>query len=128
MDMFSYLLGKKSSSGGGGGIDMESGSNQYGTYIKFGTGDMIMYGQMQVDANSNWGYCTFPEEFKDDNYYVITNVYGGGADYGGSAGMKTFTASQKYDKTKCYIYSYRQSDQAMTHNRLVNWVAFGKWK
>lgn len=128
MDVLSYLLGKNSA-GGSGGVTVESGSNENGFYIKFSNGDVIQYGIIVVNSGNTYAEHTFPVEFNDTDYTVMTNAFFAGSSYGGSVAITTFTSVEKNGKTGCYIYSWNKSgNTALEFDRKVSWFAIGKWK
>ena len=129
MDITSYLLGRNVSGGTGGGVTIDSGSNENGFYIKFSNGDVIQYGIIIVESGHTYADLTFPVEFNDTDYTIISNAFFSGSSYGGSGAITTFTAVEKNGKTGCYVYSWNKSgDTALNFNRKVSWLAIGKWK
>ena len=129
MDIVSYLLGKNSSKGGNTGVEIESGSNEYGNYMKYSTGDLIQWGILIVEANHAYVDVNLPVAFKDTDYLIMANSLTAGASYGGSSAIQTFVSPQKDTASLAYIYSYPSSGStALSFDRKVCWIAIGKWK
>lgn len=109
-------------------IGIESGSNTYGSYIKFSDGTMIQYGKTNIGSTTYADQrlvvtITMPTNFVNANDYVVTGSWYG--NYVFSPG--TYSTIGVYNATKNAFTAFATtSEQATTF--IISWIAIGQWK
>lgn len=114
------------------GSEIESGSNENGSYIKFADGTMICYGLAIINNpsfNDYYGFFkltnesvqTLPQEFINNNYklLVTSNVFGY---FSGIVSNKLTSSFQFYGCT------HKQTSEYNPGNGYFNYIAIGRWK
>ena len=126
--------------------EIESGSDDNGSYIKYADGTLIQYGKIDKTNFLNTGSSllttvqglnfyrssapntTLPQQFKDDTYFLTAQVKNG------SSGARTAWI-RTHDKEKTYfslqligLEDFISSANGYTNLEYVDWLAIGKWK
>jgi len=111
------------------GITIDTGSNEYVTYLKFSNGILIQYGVVIAPGNQNYADYTLPIAYKNkDSYEIFANTYYGGNDYSGSNAIVTITTPQKVNENTGWIYNVRSNSSTFATPRMLNWFTIGFWK
>ena len=112
------------------GAIVEEGSNENGSYIKYGTGTLVQYGAVSVTTNtvrsagglsyySGSTEVDLPQAFINANFILVSNIE--------MANMNYFANSYLGILSKSRInISFASTGQNETRN--IHWIAIGKWK
>ena len=127
-------------SAGGSASNMESGSNEKGSWLKFPDGTMIQYGYLPGELSSTKYYfpIDLPQKFVDNNYIVFRQSVGLHTDNNAPLSLYQVLRSkangEMYNtKEKFYLsLVYSNPTVCYTGNTPIYegdyWLVIGRWK
>ena len=109
------------------GVVVDSGSNGYGNYVKFGDGTMICRGVTPPittpAGNGETTLINLPASFKDSNYIVTTQIFDGQLEW------ESIIGTNVYDRaTNLFYLATWNIGQSANSNQQYQYIAIGNWK